>query len=160
MFKGFSDSESTSKDEMAKQDPWGHRGFDSTPTAEKGCCLHLLGKFGSEEVDVVRTLETQRCTNVVTWSFIEPQNGRKQIIELKHGKLLGKRKLRVNGEVVFEDHQLIDKGSRHQFNLDEREYTVSIIPDEIFFLYELDVGIFRVRPYTGFLWNRSSRSLC
>lgn len=99
-----------------------------------------------------------------TWQF-ELEDGTHQV-ELEHGFFSGKRKIQVDGRIVFESnefrHLVFDTGGVHNFNVNSHPCAVIIRTDNgITFSYDLAVDGFSIttgksidsiKPVPAWVW--------
>jgi Fas apoptotic inhibitory molecule (FAIM1) len=126
-------------------DPWANKGLDLEAMdrkAQKRACGQLSSrrrsiKLDKKDVQVTESFERDGQTNVVSWDI--PIDGFTNHIELHHGTVWGKRKIKVNGEKVVRKFKFFDTGSSHKVRLGSHELTINIRPNGIGFDYELHI---------------------
>ena len=78
------------------------------------------------------------------WSFtLENQ---KHVVELEHGKISGKRVITLDGETIHKSKKLVDSGSEHSFQIENRPCLIRIKTNGITFSYEFVLDGYLIEP--------------
>ena len=110
--------------------------------------VSVRGHDGSEQaVRVVQSAMAEDWNMIkISWQWFDSSNGKNYIVELRHGRRSGIRKIYVNKELIHREKKLMkmvsDSGSTEGFALDSgMDATINIIPKGMSgFTYTLEIN--------------------
>jgi len=104
-----------------------------------------------ELVEVQAAKVARNFTNVRSWIVPDPKRKTSYTIELSHGTLLGKRKVKINGKLLDRSYKFLDSGSTHQTYLNGHSFVIKILAlyDSFGYTLEVDGHEVREKSYTA-----------